>query len=128
MPLHRHTVLIIDDDEDILDAFTLSLTLGNIVAHAVSSGREALGLLDRGLRPCALLLDIRMPELDGWQVLEQLHHGVPDVAAVPVIFVSAEIPDRERGAAAGAAAWLRKPVGVKELAGAITRVCPASAS
>ena len=124
MPAHRHTVLVIDDDADILDAFTLSLTLGNIVAHAVSSGREALDLVERGLRPCALLLDIRMPGLDGWQVLDQLHKGVSEVARLPVIFVSAEIPDRERGAAAGAAAWLQKPVGVKELAGAIMRVCP----
>ena len=124
MPAHRHTVLIIDDDEDILDAFTLSLTLGDIVAHAVSSGHEALDLLERGLRPCALLLDIRMPGLDGWQVLEQMHKSVAEVATLPVIFVSAEIPDRARGAAAGAAAWLRKPVGVRELAGAITRVCP----
>lgn len=121
---HRHTVLIIDDDADILDAFTLSLTLADMVAHAVSSGREALNLLERGLRPCALLLDIRMPGMDGWQVWEELHQGALDVATIPVVFVSAETPDRPRARAAGVAAWLQKPVGVKELAGALTGVCP----
>jgi CheY-like chemotaxis protein len=121
---HRHTVLIIDDDADILDAFTLSLTLADVVAHAVSSGREALNLLERGLRPCALLLDIRMPGMDGWQVWEELHKSALEVAAIPVIFVSAETPDRARAEAAGVAAWLQKPVGVKELAGALSNVCP----
>ena len=121
---HRHTVLIIDDDADTLDAFTLSLTLADVIAHAVSSGREALNLLERGLRPCALLLDIRMPGMDGWQVWEEIRRSAPDVSAIPVIFVSAETPDRPRGTEAGIAAWLQKPVGVRELAGALTHVCP----
>jgi CheY-like chemotaxis protein len=121
---HRHSVLVIDDDVDVLDAFTLSLTLADVVVHAVSSGREALDLVDRGLRPCALLLDIRMPDMDGWQVWERLRHGAPEVAAIPVVFVSAEPPDRRRAAAESVAAWLQKPVGVKELAGALHRVCP----
>ncbi len=121
---HRHTVLIIDDDADILDAFTLSLTLADVVAHAVSSGREALNLLERGLRPCALLLDIRMPGMDGWQVWEELRKSALEVAAIPVIFVSAETPDPARAEATGIAAWLQKPVGVKELAGALAGVCP----
>ena len=51
MAQHRHAVLIIDDDADILDAFSVTLTLADVVAHAVSSGREALNLLQRGLRP-----------------------------------------------------------------------------
>ena len=121
---HRHTVLIIDDDADILDAFTLSLTLADVIPHAVSSGREALNLLERGLRPCGLLLDIRMPGMDGWQVWDEIRKSAPAVATIPVIFVSAETPDRARAAEAGIAAWLQKPVGVRELAGALSSVCP----
>jgi CheY-like chemotaxis protein len=122
-PLHRHSVLIIDDEQDTLDAFSVTLTLADVVTHAASSGREALGLLERGLRPCAIFLDIRMPGLDGWQVWDEIHHGEPSVAAIPVIFVSAELPDLERAARAGIAEWLQKPVGVKELAAALRRVC-----
>ncbi len=120
---HRHSVLVIDDDTDILDAFTLSLTLADVIAHAVSSGREAINLLERGLRPCALLLDIRMPGMDGWQVWEELRTSAPEVSATPVVFVSAETPDRARADDAGIAAWLQKPVGVRELAAALGTVC-----
>ena len=124
--MHRHSVLIIDDELDTLDAFSVTLTLADVVTHAASSGREALGLLERGLRPCAIFLDVRMPGLDGWQVWDEIHHGVPSVAAIPVVFVSAEMAEPDRAARAGVTEWLRKPVGVKELASALNRVCPAA--
>ena len=127
-PLHRHSVLIIDDEQDILDAFSVTLTLADVVTHAASSGREALGLLERGLRPCAIFLDIRMPGLDGWQVWDEIRHGEPSVAAIPVVFVSAETLDPERAGKAEVREWLRKPVGVKELAAALGRVCPTISS
>ncbi len=123
MRSHRHTVLIIDDDADILDAFAVTLTLADVIAHAVSSGREALTLLERGLRPCAVLLDIRMPGLDGWQVWEAMHDSAADLASIPVVFVSAEPPDPPRAKRAGIAAWMQKPVGVRQLHEAIARVC-----
>lgn len=125
MASHRHSVLIIDDDADILDAFSITLTLADVTAHAVSSGREALDLLERGLRPCAIFLDIRMPGLDGWDVWERISGAAPGIASIPVIMVSADTPDPKRIAHAGIAAWLRKPVGVRELAGALNRVCHA---
>jgi len=123
MDRHRHAVLIIDDDTAVLDAFSITLTLADIVTHAVSSGREALDLLRRGLRPCAIFLDVRMPGLDGWQVWDEMRASGVDIASIPVVLVSADVPDRARAAEAGIAAWLRKPVGVRELAGALARVC-----
>ena len=126
MPRHRHAVLIIDDDTDTLEAFSVTLTLADVVTHSVSSGREALDLLERGLRPCAIFLDVRMPGLDGWRVREEILRSAPGIAAIPVVFVSAEFPDRARKDAAGVAKWLQKPVGVRELAGALTDVCLAA--
>jgi CheY-like chemotaxis protein len=124
MPPHRHSVLIVDDDADILDAFSITLTLADVVTHAVSSGREALDILDRGLRPCAIFLDVRMPGLDGWQVRELILDGGEALASTPVVLVSAEPPDAVRRQKAGIAAWLQKPVGVLDLAAALNRVCP----
>ncbi len=126
MTSHRHSVLIIDDDLDILDAFSVTLTVADVVTHSASSGREALELLGQGLRPCVIFLDIRMPGLDGWQVWGEIRSLAPDVASTPVVFVSAETPDTVRASAEGVAAWLRKPVGVRELAEALTRVCAAA--
>jgi CheY-like chemotaxis protein len=123
---HRHSVLIIDDDLDILEVFSVVLTVADVVTHAASSGREALEILDQGLRPCVIFLDIRMPGLDGWQVWDELRRRGSDVASIPVILVSAETPDAARASAAGIATWLRKPVGVRELAGALTRACLAA--
>jgi CheY-like chemotaxis protein len=123
MAPHRHTVLVIDDDADILDALRITLTLADVHTHAVSSGREALELVRGGLRPCAMFLDVRMPGIDGWQVWREMRTGNPAVAAIPVIFVSAETPDPARAAEAGIAAWLQKPVGVQTLFNALSRVC-----
>ncbi len=121
--MHRHTVLIIDDDQDTLEVFSVTLTLADVVAHAVSSGEEALALLERGLRPCAVLLDVRMPRLNGWQVWEAMRESASHLESIPVIFVSAEPPDPPRATRAAIAAWLQKPVGVRQLHEAIARVC-----
>lgn len=123
---HRHAVLIVDDDADILDAFSITLTLADVITHSVSSGREALDMLERGLRPCAIFLDIRMPGLDGWQVRELILQGGDAIASIPIVLVSAEPPDPIRRAKEGVAAWLQKPVGVLDLAAALDRVCPVS--
>lgn len=126
MHRHRHTVLVVDDDPDVLDALTASLALGDVVAHAVGSGEEALALVGGGLRPCALFLDVRMPHLDGWRVRERLR-SLPGAADIPVVLVSAEMPDGARADAAGIFRWLQKPVGIAQL-DAVLRACCQMAS
>lgn len=121
VPQHRHTVLVVDDEPDVLDALSTSLALGDVIAHAVSSGEEALALVAGGLRPCALFLDVRMPHLDGWRVRERLR-SLPGAADIPVVLVSAEMPDAARAAEAGIFRWLQKPVGIAQL-DAVLRVC-----
>jgi CheY-like chemotaxis protein len=116
-------VLVVDDDADVLDALTTSLALADVVAHAVSSGQEALALLRGGLRPCAIFLDVRMPGVDGWNVRERLR-AIPDAADIPVVLVSAEIPDRDRADAAGVFMWLQKPVGIARLHAVLQACCP----
>ena len=121
---HRHVVLVVDDDPDVLDVLTTSLALGDVTAHAVTSGREALDLVTRGLEPCAIFLDVRMPGLDGWRVNEQLRM-LPVVGDIPVVLISAERPDRDRAERAGIFTWLRKPVGIADLYVVLAQCCPA---
>lgn len=127
MSLHSHTVLIVDDDVDLLSALTLALTITGVAAHAASSGLEALDLVVAGLRPCLILLDIRMPHLDGWAVWEQMRR-VAGMAETPVILVSGEPPDYARAARVGIRAYLRKPVTQELLLDAVHRHCAAAAA
>lgn len=83
-------VLVVDDDPDVLRLFaqTLRLLSGTIEVMTASSGSEALKLL-RVTPPDLLLLDVVMPEMDGWQVLESM---VREGATVPTYLISARDP------------------------------------
>jgi CheY-like chemotaxis protein len=70
--------------------------------------------------PAAVVLDIKLPRLDGWQVLKELK-STDDTAAIPVVIASI-VDDRPRGLALGAAAQLLKPVSREDLFSALRGV------
>ena len=116
---HLPVVVVIDDDRASLDLMTAYLDgLGVQVVHA-RDGQEGLELI-RALGPAAVVLDIRMPGLDGWQVLTLVREDEA-TRAVPVIIVSI-LDEKSRGMTLGAADYLVKPVGREELVGALRRV------
>jgi CheY-like chemotaxis protein len=82
-------------------------------------GNEGLDRIRR-LQPVAALLDIRLPGIDGWEVLEALRAD-PETEEVPVIIVSI-LDEKSRGLAAGAAEYLVKPVGREDLLDALRRL------
>ena len=82
-------------------------------------GQEGLELI-RALGPAAVVLDIRLPGLDGWEVLARVREDEA-TRAVPVIIVSI-LDEKSRGLTLGAADYLVKPVGREELVGALRRV------
>jgi CheY-like chemotaxis protein len=90
-----------------------------VVAH---NGREALALAHE-TRPHVILMDIQMPEMDGLEATRRLR-ARPETAVTPVIALTAlAMPgDRERCLAAGATAYLTKPVSLKGLAELIARL------
>ena len=81
----------------------------------VTTARDGPSGLDavRRVHPDAVLLDIRLPGIDGWSVLEALKEE-PETRDIPVIVVSI-VDERARGAALGAAAYLVKPVSRDDL-------------
>jgi CheY-like chemotaxis protein len=83
------TILIVDDDEDFHEALEAAIaSQGYAVQHA-SNGREALARLGpAGHRPDAILIDLMMPQMDGWQLLEALSRD-PALAAIPSAVLSA---------------------------------------
>lgn len=114
-------VLIVDDDHDIRETLADVLDAEGYPSALASHGQEALTLLERGLRPCVILLDLMMPIMNGWDLLARLKQD-PALSTIPVITISAgqvraPLADRE----------LRKPIEADELLREIAARCaPAS--
>ncbi len=103
------SVLIIDDEPGITAALMVRLeSVGFEVYHAINglAGVEAVAMH----RPDVVILDIRMPDIDGLEVCRRLRSN-PDTADTPVVFLSANIPESITGMTdeTGAAAFLAKP-------------------
>ena len=112
-------VVVIDDDRASLDLMSAYLDgLGVRVVRA-RDGEEGLEAI-RQVEPVAALLDIRLPGIDGWKVLEKLRAD-PATRTLPVI-IATILDEKSRGLAAGAADYLIKPVGREDLLAALRRV------
>lgn len=108
------TILLVEDDRDVADAVTDVLTdVGLLVVHA-ENGLEALELLEGGLKPAMILLDLMMPRMTGEQFREaQLND--PRIAAIPVVMLSAHRALKQTAQRLAVNAFLLKPVTPGEL-------------
>ena len=113
------TILQIDDDLGVSAALLVRLRAAGYEMVSVHDGRAGLIAAEEH-RPAAILLDIRMPEMDGFEVCRRLK-ATPVLAAIPVIFLTANAGDDARQLAAklGAAGFLAKPYEPNELIEAI---------
>jgi len=112
-------VVVIEDDRPSLDLLTAYLAGGALRVTPARDGPSGLEAVRR-IRPAVVLLDIRLPGMDGWAVLEALKAD-PTTGDIPVVVVSI-VDERARGAALGAAAYLVKPVSRDALLGALKGV------
>ncbi len=113
MPPHdTPTVLVIEDEEELRGALELTLSRGRLHPVLRPDGRSGLRAL-YDIRPDAVVLDIGLPDIDGWDVLERIR----DVSDVPVLLLTARNLefDKVRGLQAGADDYLTKPFGNAEL-------------
>lgn len=120
MPNHKKRVLIIDDEEDLLEA--LILRFESTGRFKVETAFNAEGGLEkmRSFRPDAVLLDIAMPKMDGWEFCRRLKAD-PATAGVPVVVMTAALTSnlKEQAQAAGVVRLLVKPFDEKELLAAV---------
>ena len=106
------TIMIVDDDELIRKVVTIYFgNRGHRVINAVS-GQDCLDKIKQG-EPDALLLDVTMPGMDGWEVCRRIR----EFSAIPIIMLTAraQASDREMGVTVGASAYVTKPVSLKAL-------------
>lgn len=109
------TILVVDDERDILRVVQHSLTLNGYAVTTAATGREALEQIAFN-RPDAVVLDVMMPVMDGFQVLHQIRAD-PKTAALPVILLTAKTEEESiaKGWREGADLYLVKPFEISEL-------------
>jgi len=107
------TVLLAEDDQDIRDVVQEVLEERGYDVIPARTGRQALDFLsleDASTRPDVVILDLMMPIVTGWQVLEEMK-ARPDLEKIPVIVLTAVSQDMP----SGATAVLRKPFDIDDL-------------
>ena len=107
-------VLVVDDDDGLREMIALLLEASGYQATEAVDGIDALEQLEHGSRPALVLLDLRMPRMNGIEVLRALHARAKQIE-VPVVVLTGDVGAIDEALAAGAAACLRKPVDAKLL-------------
>lgn len=117
-------VLVVDDEPNILMSLEFLMRKSGYEVFIARNGAEALQLVHEQ-RPQVLVLDIMMPEVDGYEVCQAIKTN-PALQQIRVIFLSAKSKesDIEKGYAAGADLYLTKPFSTKELVQHIQELIP----
>ena len=102
---NRPVVLLVEDDDDVRSALGDQLRDAGFNVEAVANGIAAWSRLTKGSRPGLLVLDLKVPGVSGWELLDRLRES-PSLISVPVIVVSAYLGFPP----SGALAWMKKPV------------------
>jgi DNA-binding response OmpR family regulator len=106
----RKNIMIVDDDADILKMVCMLLDMNGFTAIPARSGIECLSLLHTGTIPDAILLDIMMPEKDGYSICREIKSNYR-FASVAVIMLTARQQNRDKVDAykSGADGYIQKP-------------------
>lgn len=107
------SVLVVDDEPDLLQAVCGFLEDEGFTVRGVSSGTQALEVLTAGPAPDLVLLDVMMPGLSGYDVLEKMD-GIAKASRVPVVLMSA-VEGASRKTPPRCKAFLKKPFDIDKL-------------
>jgi CheY-like chemotaxis protein len=113
MSEHPNDILIIDDDNRNIFALSAVLRSKGYKVFSATSAQDGIALMKKEKGVGVVLLDMMMPDMDGYQALSVMKDD-PDLAAVPVFAVTAQamVGDREKCLQSGADEYISKPVDV----------------
>jgi excisionase family DNA binding protein len=118
-------VLIVDDDERVREYVRVNLEMEGYAVREAGSAEEGLGVLEE-VSPDLILLDVMMPEVDGWEMLQRVQerHGV---GAIPVVMFSGKINEQsaQEATARGAQGFVGKPFDPQQLIEHAKQLLPA---
>ncbi len=105
----KKKILIVDDDNFLLDMYALKFSQNNFEVHTAENGMKALEKIRGGLQPEILLMDIIMPEMDGFELLEHLNEENLISNSVKIILSNKnDQSDIERGNKLGVSGYIVK--------------------
>jgi HAMP domain-containing protein/CheY-like chemotaxis protein len=118
--LMGRTVLLVDDDPRNIFALSSALERRGMRVLAATTGKEAISILESTPEVAIALMDIMMPDMDGYQTMEQIRQN-EKLRRLPIIALTAKAMkgDREKCVAAGASDYLAKPVNTEQLLSAL---------
>jgi two-component system, chemotaxis family, chemotaxis protein CheY len=108
------TVLVVDDDPDILEALSEILEAEGFEIRRARNGKEALDRLEPD-PPQLILLDLMMPVMDGWEFAQRMRQRPPEIARIPIIVLSADRNVGSKASDLGAVGHLAKPFELNDL-------------
>jgi len=109
-------LLVVDDDPTIREMLDMVLASEGYEVITAAHGAAALALVDQR-RPHVILLDMKMPVMDGWEFLRQYRQRPG--AKVPIVVITAAQDDRREAADIGAQAYIAKPFAIDDLLRAV---------
>jgi CheY-like chemotaxis protein len=105
----KRKILIVDDDTFLLDMYAFKFSQNNFEVYTASSGMEALEKLRGGLIPTVIMLDIIMPGMDGFEMLEQINKEKLSENSIKIILSNkGQQEDIDKGNALGVAGYIIK--------------------
>jgi DNA-binding response OmpR family regulator len=118
-------IVVVDDEPFIVEMITMFFELKGYTVHGANTGTEGL-ILVQVEKPDVLLLDLMLPDIEGFEVAAQLRK-TPEFAQLPIVIISArtESESKKRAADAGANAYQTKPLKMPEVLAEVERVMAA---
>ncbi len=109
MEAGKKKILIVDDDNFLLDMYALKFSQNNFEVHTAGSGKEAIDKLQGGLVPDVIMMDIIMPEMDGFEMLEKINtDGLSQNSTKIILSNKSQQSDIDRGTELGMSGYIVK--------------------
>lgn len=110
--VRKYSILVVEDDDDVAKLMDLALRSQGYSVRRAANGQEALSLLEAAI-PSLILLDMKMPVMNGWEFSRRFRQIYDHV--VPVVVISAAEDTQARAEEIGAEGWIQKPVELRSL-------------
>ncbi|MFZ3015841.1 MAG: response regulator [Minisyncoccia bacterium] len=109
MAEEKRKILVVDDDSFLLDMYALKFSQNNFEVYSALSGKEAIEKLQGGIKPDVILMDVIMPGMDGFEMLQKINEGKLSENSIKIILSNkGQQSDIDTGVSLGAAGYIVK--------------------